>query len=93
MKSATIPSVRVEPELREQMEQVLGDNESLSQFVETAVRNTVQRRMDQAEFVARGLKSLAKARESSDYLEADEVVGRLRKALAAAKQRKPASGR
>jgi hypothetical protein len=93
MKSATIPSVRVEPELREQMEQVLGESESLSQFVETAVRNTVRRRMDQAEFVARGLKSLAKARESSDYLEADEVVGRLRKALAAAKQRQPASGR
>ena len=75
------------------MEQVLGESESLSQFVETAVRNTVRRRMDQAEFVARGLKSLAKARESSDYLEADEVVGRLRKALAAAKQRQPASGR
>jgi len=93
MKTATIPSVRVEPEFREQLEQVLGENESLSQFVETAVRNTVRQRMDQAEFVARGLKSLAKARKSAEYVEADQVAARLRKMLAAAKKRQPAPGR
>lgn len=93
MKSTTIPSVRVEPEFRQQMEQVLAENESLSQFVETAVRNSVRQRMDQAEFVARGLRSLAKAKKSSEYVEADEVVARLRKTLAAAKARRTASHR
>ncbi len=88
MKTATIPSVRVEPEFREQMEQVLTENESLSQFVETAVRNTVRQRMEQAEFVARGMKSLAQARKSSEYFEADEVVARLRTTLAAAKKKR-----
>jgi hypothetical protein len=81
MKTATIPSIPVEPAFREQMERVLNENESLSQFVETAVRNCVRQRMDEAEFLARGLRSLAKAKESSEYIEADEAVARLRKTL------------
>lgn len=85
MKTSTIPAVRVEPQLREQIEQVLGEDESLSQFVENAVRHTVRQRIDQAEFVARGLRSLQKAKRTGDYIEADEVVAGLRKKLAAAK--------
>ena len=87
MKTATIPAVRVEPQLREQIEQVLGEDESLSQFVENAVRHSVRQRIEQAEFVARGLRSLQKAKRTGDYLEADEVVAGLRKKLAAAKAR------
>lgn len=93
MKTSTIPSVRVEPEFRAQMEQVLGKDESLSQFVEAAVRQSVRLRMDQADFVARGLSSLAKAKESMAYIEADEVVARLGKKLASAKARHSASRR
>ena len=93
MKTSTIPSVRVEPELREQMEQVLGEDESLSQFVENAVRNTVRQRVEQAEFVARGLRSLAHARETGDYVEADEVLAGLRKKLASARARATRPGR
>lgn len=89
MKTSTIPSVRVEPELREQIEQVLGEDESLSQFVENAVRHSVRRRIEQAEFVARGLRSLEKAKRSGDYVEADEVVSSLRKRLATAKAHPP----
>jgi len=87
MKTSTIPAVRVEPQLREQIEQVLGEDESLSQFVENAVRHTVRQRIEQAEFVARGLRSLQKAKRTGDYLEAEEVVAGLRKQLAAAKAR------
>jgi TolA-binding protein len=87
MKTSTIPAVRVEPQLREQIEQVLGEDESLSQFVENAVRDSVRQRIEQAEFVARGLRSLQKAKRTGDYLEADEVVAGLRKQLAAAKAR------
>jgi hypothetical protein len=39
MKSATFPSVRVEPELRAAAEDVLQDGESLSGFVEQAIRD------------------------------------------------------
>ena len=39
MKSSVIPSVRVAPEFRAQLEQVLHEDESLSAFVEAAVRD------------------------------------------------------
>ena len=87
MKTSTIPAGRVEPQLREQIEQVLGEDESLSQFVENAVRHSVRQRIEQAEFVARGLRSLQKAKRTVDYVEADEVLAGLRKKLAAAKAR------
>lgn len=96
MKSATIPSIRVESDLREQMEQVLGDGESLSAFVEASVRDSVRRRLEQTEFVRRGLQSLANAAvksrngdagaASSAYVTADSVVARLEARLAAARK-------
>jgi predicted transcriptional regulator len=70
MKTSTIPSVRVEPELREQLEQVLQDGETLSSFVEKSVRDTVRRRLEQAEFVARGIASLEAAKRSGRYVRA-----------------------
>lgn len=79
MKSATIPSVRVEPEFRDEVERVLGEGESLSQFVEAAVRACVLQRKSQAEFVARGMASLAGARRSGDHADAGEVMHRLGK--------------
>ena len=93
MKTATIPSVRVEPELRAQVEALLGEGETLSEFVEASVRATVLRRRNQAEFIARGLRSLADARRTGDYLEADVVVRKLQRKLDAARKRKPASSR
>lgn len=57
MKSSTFPSLRVEPELREAAESVLRDGETLSGLIETAVRETIQRRRVQEEFIARGLRA------------------------------------
>ena len=57
MKTATFPSLRVEPELREAAEAVLQEGETLSSLIETAVRETVERRRMRAEFIARGLAS------------------------------------
>lgn len=54
MKSAIIPQVRVEPALRSEMEQVLREGESLSEFIEASVRSAVAFRLAQAEFHARG---------------------------------------
>ena len=86
MKTATIPSLRVEPEFRAEVEQVLGKGESLSQFVETAIRACVFQRKSQAEFVARGMTSLADARRSSEYFDAGEVMRRLKTKLDSAKK-------
>ena len=88
MKTATIPSVRVEPELRSEIESLLGEGESLSEFVEASVRASVSRRREQAEFVARGLRSLEAARERNDYVDADEVVLNLQRKVDALKSRR-----
>ena len=85
MKTATIPSIRVEPELREQVEGGLVVGESLSQFVENSVRDSVMRRRTQSEFVARGMASLAKARATGVYIDAGLALGKLDAMLAEAK--------
>jgi Arc/MetJ-type ribon-helix-helix transcriptional regulator len=88
MKTATIPSVRVEPELREEVEALLGEGETVSEFVEASVRATVLHRRNQAEFIARGLHSLEDARLSGEYVEADVVMQSLQKKLNAARKLK-----
>jgi hypothetical protein len=93
MKSATIPSVRVEPELRAEVESLLGEGETVSEFVEASVRATVLRRRHQAEFMARGLRSLETARQTADYVEADVVLESLQQKLDAARARRPAKRR
>ena len=89
MKTATIPAVRVEPEFRAEVESVLAEGESLSEFVEASVRASVQRRRVQAEFVARGLRSRDEAKRTGDYVDADDVVAALQGKLAAARARVP----
>jgi Arc/MetJ-type ribon-helix-helix transcriptional regulator len=92
MKSATIPSVRVEPDFRAELEAVLADGESLSEFVEASVRASVERRRVQAEFVARGLRSRDEARRTGDYVEADAVLDGLQRKLDSARVRLATKG-
>jgi predicted transcriptional regulator len=86
MKTATFPSLRVEPELRSAAEEVLEEGESLSSFVEQSIRDGVQRRRAQREFIARGLKSRNTARRSQDYVSAPKVLARLEGMLEKAKR-------
>ena len=53
MKSAVIPQIRVEPELRAELESVLQQGETLSQFVEATVRDAIAYRRMKTEFHAR----------------------------------------
>lgn len=85
MKTATIPSLRVDPELRQAAEEVLQDGESLSSFVEQSIRESVERRRARREFVARGLRSRDDARRAGAYVKSDAVIARLEKMLARAK--------
>jgi len=86
MKTATIPSLRVDPELRTAAEGVLEVGETLSSFVEQSIRDGVQRRQAQREFIARGLKSRNRARRTQDYVPASKVLARLEGMLDKAKR-------
>ena len=86
MKTATLPSIRVEPEFRHAVESMLHNAETLTEFVENAVRETMTRRRNQAQFLTRGMASLQTAAINDDYVEADTVVVKLRQRLAAVKK-------
>jgi predicted transcriptional regulator len=88
MKSATIPAVRVAPELRAEVEQVLEEGETLSAFVASALADSVQRRRAQGEFLKRGMASLAKARRTGVWVEPEAVLEKLEARLRAAQTRK-----
>lgn len=93
MKTSSIPSVRVEPDFRAEVEAVLADGETLSEFVETSVRAGVERRRVQGEFVARGLRSRDEARRTGDYVDADVVLDGLQRKLDAARVRLATKGK
>lgn len=88
MKSATLPSLRVEPELRQAAESVLQQGESLSGLMEKSLRDEVNRRRNQAEFIARGLAAREDAKRTGAYFTVDESLTRLDAILA---KHKPAT--
>lgn len=92
MKTATLPPIRVAPDLRLELEGVLEQGESLSQFVENAVRTTVARRKTQAEFVRRGIAAIEATQRAGSGIPADVVIARLEAKLAAARQAKAQRG-
>ena len=83
MKSASIPSLRVAPELRAAAESVLKEGETLSAFVENSLKAQIEHRRAQAEFIARGMTAREEAKRTGVYYSADEVVDELREMLAA----------
>jgi predicted transcriptional regulator len=89
MKSASFPSLRVKPELRNAAEQVLQQGETLSSFIESSIRANIDRRLSQKEFIARGLASRDRARMTGEYVDADLVVERLQEMLLEVKKHKP----
>jgi predicted transcriptional regulator len=74
MKTASIPSLRVNPELRQAAESVLQNGETLSSFVEQSLRANIERRRVQQEFIARGLAARDEARQTGEYFADDEVL-------------------
>lgn len=84
MKTATLPPLRVAPELRQAAEAVLREGESLSGLMEKSLRDEVNRRRNQAEFIARGLAARDDAKRTGVYYDADTVHAELRDMLAEA---------
>lgn len=87
MKTATMPALRVRPELREAAEEILRPGETLSAFVEDSLRRNVELRRAQQEFIARGLASRDAAKKSGVYFTAAEVMQELDGVLAKAKKK------
>jgi hypothetical protein len=87
MKQATLPSLRVEPELRQAAESVLAEGETLSAMVVTSVREAIARRRARAEFLSRGLAAREALAQDGESIPAATVQRELERKLAGAKRR------
>jgi hypothetical protein len=87
MKSASLPSLRVEPALRKAAEQVLREGETLSAFIESSIRLSIEQRRSQDEFIAKGLASRDRARVTGKYEDAQSVIDELARMLAGEKKK------
>ena len=92
MKTATLPPIRVAPDFRVELEGVLEQGESLSQFVENAVRSTVAKRKNQAEFIRRGMAAIDATQRDGSGIPAQLVIAKLEAKLAAARKIKAERG-
>lgn len=86
MKTAAIPAVRVSPELRQAAEDLLEAGETLSGFVEEAVRRNVEFRQAQKAFLERGLASREASRKSGKYVSSAAMLGKLARRLELARK-------
>jgi hypothetical protein len=92
MKTATLPPLRVEPELRAKVEQLLAPGETISTFVETAIRQSVEQRAADAAFGAKALASRDASRASGRYYSAASVLKDLRTRATSARRRRGTRG-
>jgi Arc/MetJ-type ribon-helix-helix transcriptional regulator len=81
MKSAVIPQVRVEPELRAELEAALQEGETLSEFVEASVRSAVAFRRVQTRFNERGQAAWERYQATGVSVSSEEVLGKLQAKL------------
>jgi predicted transcriptional regulator len=91
MKTASIPSLRVAPELRQAAEDLLEPGETLSGFVEQSIRAGIERRRMRKAFIARGLASRDEAKRTGEYFAAEEIRDELDAMLLAAESRTDAA--
>ena len=87
MRSATFPPIRVEPEIRAEVEAVLREGETLTQFIEEAVVAAAAWRRVQSEFVTRGEAAIERWKREGGGHAVDEVMDDLQQHLDDAKRR------
>jgi hypothetical protein len=87
MRSATFPPLRVEPKVRAEVEAVLREGESLTQFIEDAAVAAAAWRRVQAEFVTRGEAAIERWRREGGGHTVDAVMDGLQTCLDDAKDR------
>lgn len=82
MKTANLPPLRVDPEFRQAAEAALREGETLSSLMEQSLRDEVNRRRMQAEFIARGLAAREDAKRTGVYYSKEESLAALDAILA-----------
>ncbi len=86
-RSATLPPIRVAPETKASLEEVLREGESLTQFIENAVCREVEFRTEQSAAVTRARKALRSADKGVGLLTTDEFLAGMEQRAKAAQQR------
>lgn len=86
-RSATLPPIRVAPETKASLEAVLREGESLTQFIEGAVRREVEFRAEQNAAIARATKALRSADKGAGLLTAEDFLAGMAQRAEAAQQR------
>jgi len=79
--SAVIPQILVEPELRAELESVLRQGETLTDFVETTVRNAIALRRVQTSFHARAHAASEAYHQTGVSVPVETVLERLQSKL------------
>ena len=83
MKTVVIPQVRVEPELRADLDSMRLPGETIAEFVETSVRRAVEFRRVQTGFATRCDASLAEYERTEISVPSDVVLSKLEAKVAA----------
>lgn len=86
-RSATLPPIRVAPETKASLEAVLREGESMTQFIENAVRREAEYRVEQNAAVARAKKALRNADKGVGLLTAEDLLAGMSRRAEAAQQR------
>lgn len=81
MKDAVIPQVRVDAGLRSELEQVLQADESITEFVEAAVRRAIEHRRVQSSFDACAEAALKEFQRTGQAVPAEDVLQMLQARL------------
>jgi len=87
VRTTTLPPLRVTPELRREAETLLAKGETLSAFVLDAVTRSIEYRKAEQQFIARGLASRDRARETGKFVPAASVLRKLARRLQAERAR------
>jgi len=81
MKTATIPTLRVDPQLRQNEENLLNKGETLSSFVIKSIEDGIRNRQMKKEFINRGLRARDESIASGKYHNAEDVLDELEQML------------
>jgi hypothetical protein len=86
-RSATLPPIRIAPETKASLEAVLREGESLTQFIENAVRREAEFRAEQNSAVARAKKALRSADKGKGLMTGEDFLAGMHQRAKAAQQR------
>ena len=87
MKSAVIPQIRVEPAFRAELESVLRQGETLTDFVEATVRSAIAFRRVQTAFQARAQAASEAYHQTGVSVPVETVLERLQSRLDARRKK------